>query len=44
MVVRYQVRARRHGRKEFLHRAAGELSLDFQVLDVRGAADQTLLA
>ncbi len=40
----YHVRAQRYGRKEFNHPVAGELSLDFQVLDVRGAADQTLLA
>jgi transcriptional regulator with XRE-family HTH domain len=40
----YHVRAQRYGRKEFIHPTAGELSLDFQVLDVRGAADQTLIA
>lgn len=39
----HRVRAQRSGRKEFLHPTAGELSLDFQVLDVRGTADQTLL-
>ncbi|QSB14236.1 helix-turn-helix domain-containing protein [Natronosporangium hydrolyticum] len=39
----HSVRALRTGRKEFLHPTAGELSLDFQVLDVRGSADQTLL-
>lgn len=39
----HQVRAQRAGRKHFLHPTAGELSLDFQVLDVRGASDQTLL-
>jgi transcriptional regulator with XRE-family HTH domain len=39
----HRVRAQRSGRKHFLHPAAGELSLDFQVLDVRGAQDQTLL-
>ncbi|MFI1169597.1 helix-turn-helix domain-containing protein [Streptomyces sp. NPDC020801] len=40
----YHVRAQRYGRKEFIHPTAGELSLDFQVLDARGAADQTLIA
>ncbi|MEU8110309.1 helix-turn-helix transcriptional regulator [Nonomuraea muscovyensis] len=39
----HQVRAQHYGRKDFVHATAGELSLDFQVLDVRGAADQTLL-
>ena len=39
----HRVRAQRSGRKEFLHPTAGELSLDFQVLDVRGTGDQTLL-
>ncbi|MFF4653747.1 helix-turn-helix domain-containing protein [Streptomyces sp. NPDC001380] len=37
------VRSQRPGRKEFVHAVAGELILDFQVLDVRGAADQSLL-
>ncbi|MEV0845156.1 helix-turn-helix transcriptional regulator [Streptomyces sp. NPDC049954] len=39
----YQVRAQREGRKEFLHPRVGPLSLDFQVLDVRGEPDQSLL-
>jgi transcriptional regulator with XRE-family HTH domain len=39
----HRVRAQRAGRKELLHPTVGELTLDFQVLDVRGAADQTLL-
>lgn len=39
----HRVRAQRTGRKDFLHPTAGELCLDFQVLDVRGATDQTLL-
>ena len=39
----HRVRAQRSGRKEFLHPTAGELSLDFQVLDVRGAQEHTLL-
>lgn len=39
----HRVRAQRSGRKELLHPTAGELSLDFQVLDVRGTSDQTLV-
>ncbi|MBZ9638347.1 helix-turn-helix domain-containing protein [Streptomyces sp. PSKA30] len=39
----HRVRAQRQGRKEFVHAIAGKLSLDFQVLDVRGSADQSLL-
>ncbi|QVQ52259.1 helix-turn-helix domain-containing protein [Spiractinospora alimapuensis] len=39
----HRVRAQRSGRKEFHHPTAGELTLDFQVLDVRGTPDQTLL-
>ncbi|MFI5980139.1 helix-turn-helix domain-containing protein [Streptomyces sp. NPDC051555] len=39
----HRVRAQHCGRKEFRHPLAGELSLDYQVLDVRGAADQSLL-
>ncbi|GAB3709161.1 helix-turn-helix domain-containing protein [Nocardiopsis oceani] len=39
----HRVRAQRSGRKEFLHPIAGELCLDFQVFDVRGTADQTLI-
>ncbi|MEV5148048.1 helix-turn-helix transcriptional regulator [Streptomyces sp. NPDC052727] len=39
----HRVRAQRHGRKEFVHPIAGQLSLDFQVLDVRGSTDQSLL-
>nr|WP_245240634.1 helix-turn-helix transcriptional regulator [Streptomyces spiramenti] len=39
----YHVRAHRAGRKHFLHPTAGELALDFQVLDVRGAGQQLLL-
>ncbi|NDK31799.1 helix-turn-helix domain-containing protein [Nesterenkonia haasae] len=39
----HRVRAQRSGRKHFLHPTAGELSLHFQVLDVRGTQDQTLL-
>ncbi|MEV5386257.1 helix-turn-helix domain-containing protein [Streptomyces sp. NPDC052721] len=39
----HRVRAQRPGRKEFVHAVAGELSLDFQVLDLRSATDQSLL-
>ncbi|MFE9722819.1 helix-turn-helix domain-containing protein [Streptomyces sp. NPDC005794] len=39
----HHVRAQSYGRKRFVHPTAGELSLDFQVLDVRGTTDQTLL-
>ncbi|MEU2619483.1 helix-turn-helix transcriptional regulator [Streptomyces sp. NPDC007157] len=39
----HRVRAQRQGRKRFSHRVAGELELDFQVLDVRGGTDQSLL-
>jgi hypothetical protein len=39
----HRVRAQRSGRKEFHHPTAGELTLDFQVLDVRGTPGQTLL-
>ncbi|MEV7992497.1 helix-turn-helix transcriptional regulator [Streptomyces sp. NPDC086077] len=39
----HRVRAQRQGRKKFHHRIAGELDLDFQVLDVRGGSDQSLL-
>lgn len=39
----HRVRAQRSGRKEFAHPTAGHLVLDFQVLDVRGAPDQTVL-
>ncbi|MFI6861726.1 helix-turn-helix domain-containing protein [Streptomyces sp. NPDC050421] len=39
----HRVRAQRSGRKDFLHPLAGEISLDFQVMDVRGTGDQTLL-
>lgn len=39
----HRVRAQHSGRKHFLHPTAGELSLDFHVLDVRGTQDQTLL-
>jgi transcriptional regulator with XRE-family HTH domain len=39
----HRVRAQRSGRKEFRHPLAGEISLDFQVMDVRGTGDQTLL-
>lgn len=38
----HRVRAQSSGRKDFRHPTAGELTLDFQVLDVRGT-DQTLL-
>lgn len=38
------VRAQRYGRKEFVHPVAGDPSLGFQVLDVRSAADQNLIA
>ncbi|QHC18872.1 helix-turn-helix domain-containing protein [Streptomyces sp. GF20] len=40
----HRVRALRSGRKDFLHPLAGEITLDFQVMDVRGNGDQTLLA
>ncbi|WP_433446106.1 helix-turn-helix domain-containing protein [Streptomyces sp. CA-142005] len=39
----HKVRSQRQGRKEFVHPVAGELSLDFQVLDIRGATEQSLL-
>ncbi|MFI9356015.1 MmyB family transcriptional regulator [Streptomyces lydicus] len=39
----HKVRSQRQGRKECVHPVAGELSLDFQVLDVRGATEQSLL-
>ncbi|MFC9915065.1 helix-turn-helix domain-containing protein [Streptomyces sp. NPDC127197] len=39
----HRVRSQRNGRKQFVHAIAGELSLDFQVLDVRGSSDQSLL-
>lgn len=39
----HRVRTQRPGRKDFVHSIAGELSLDFQVLDLRGATDQSLL-
>ncbi|MEU6349769.1 helix-turn-helix transcriptional regulator [Streptomyces sp. NPDC047072] len=39
----YHVRAQRQGRKDFVHPVAGPLTLDFQVLDVRGTTDQSLL-
>ncbi|MEU9371695.1 helix-turn-helix transcriptional regulator [Streptomyces avermitilis] len=39
----HRVRSQRPGRKEFVHAIAGELSLDFQVLDLRGSTDQSLL-
>lgn len=39
----HRVRAQHYGRKQFLHPVAGDLDLDFQVLDVRGAGDQSLL-
>ncbi|MGW9031077.1 MmyB family transcriptional regulator [Streptomyces sp. NPDC055722] len=39
----HKVRSQRQGRKEFVHPVAGELSLDFQMLDVRGATEQSLL-
>ncbi|TWD17623.1 transcriptional regulator with XRE-family HTH domain [Streptomyces sp. T12] len=39
----HRVRAQRHGRKRFHHPVAGELDLNFQVLDVRGETDQSLL-
>ncbi|WP_121843780.1 helix-turn-helix domain-containing protein [Streptomyces sp. S5] len=39
----HRVRAQRSGRKDFLHPLAGEITLDFQVMDVRGNGDQTLL-
>ncbi|MGW0436279.1 helix-turn-helix domain-containing protein [Micromonospora sp. NPDC003197] len=40
----YHVRAQRSGRKEFIHPAVGDLTLDFQVMDLRGSGDQVLLA
>ncbi|MFG2925651.1 helix-turn-helix domain-containing protein [Streptomyces sp. NPDC048305] len=39
----HRVRAQRQGRKTFRHPVAGELSLDFQVLDIRGGTDQAVL-
>ncbi|MFX4294831.1 helix-turn-helix domain-containing protein [Streptomyces bohaiensis] len=39
----YEVRAHRAGRKRFVHPTAGELVLDFQVMDVRGAGQQLVL-
>ncbi|MGP3750474.1 helix-turn-helix domain-containing protein [Streptomyces sp. IBSNAI001] len=39
----HRVRAQHSGRKDFLHPLVGEISLDFQVMDVRGTGDQTLL-
>lgn len=39
----HKVRSQRPGRKEFVHTIAGELSLEFQVLDLRGPTDQSLL-
>ncbi|WP_338320875.1 hypothetical protein, partial [Streptomyces lonarensis] len=39
----YHVRAHRAGRKRFVHPTAGELELDFQVMDVRGAGQQLIL-
>lgn len=38
-----RVRAQRQGYKGFVHPVAGELSLDFQVLDIRGSTEQSLL-
>jgi hypothetical protein len=39
----HRVRAQRQGRKAFRHEVAGDLVLDFQVFDVRGGADQSVL-
>ncbi|RSM87202.1 transcriptional regulator [Streptomyces sp. WAC 01325] len=39
----HRVRAQQVGRKRFLHPVAGPLTLNFQTLDVRGAANQTIL-
>jgi transcriptional regulator with XRE-family HTH domain len=39
----HRVRVQRHGRKRFRHPVAGGLDLDFQVLDVRDEAGQSLL-
>ncbi|MGW0800774.1 helix-turn-helix domain-containing protein [Streptomyces sp. NPDC002692] len=39
----HQVRAQRQGRKVFRHPVAGRLDLDFQVLEVRGGTDQSIL-
>ncbi|MEV7321919.1 helix-turn-helix transcriptional regulator [Streptomyces sp. NPDC093970] len=39
----HRVRAQRQGRKRFHHPVAGDLELDFQVLDIRGGSDQSLL-
>lgn len=39
----HRVRATRSGRKHFQHPTAGDMSLGFQVLDVRGTTDQSLL-
>ncbi|GLU45865.1 helix-turn-helix domain-containing protein [Nocardiopsis ansamitocini] len=39
----YRVRAQRYGRKRFSHPTAGEMVLDFQVLDVRGSKNQSLV-
>lgn len=39
----HRVRAQRKGRKSFHHQVAGELELDFEMLDFRGGVDQSLL-
>ncbi|WP_103501693.1 MULTISPECIES: helix-turn-helix domain-containing protein [unclassified Streptomyces] len=39
----FHVRAQRNGRKRFAHPVVGELSLEFQVLDIRGQSDQMLV-
>ncbi|MFD5567389.1 helix-turn-helix domain-containing protein [Streptomyces cadmiisoli] len=39
----HRVRAQRQGRKAFHHQVVGDLDLDFQVLEVRGGNDQSLL-
>ncbi|MEV6781277.1 helix-turn-helix transcriptional regulator [Streptomyces sp. NPDC051098] len=39
----HRVKAQRQGRKTFHHQVAGELDVDFQVLDIRGGTDQSVL-
>ncbi|MFG3323617.1 helix-turn-helix transcriptional regulator [Streptomyces sp. NPDC048171] len=39
----HRVRSQRQGRKTFHHRIAGQMELDFQMLDLRSGGDQSLL-
>ncbi|MFF8096916.1 helix-turn-helix domain-containing protein [Streptomyces sp. NPDC016675] len=39
----HRVRSQRQGRKAFHHRIAGQLELDFQMLDLRSGSEQSLL-